>query len=83
MAMPTLTIRNLPDHVHAALRSQALQDGLSVEAEVRKILTDACMLDRRPASSLQQLVDQLYHGEKPSNVVEHLIQERRQEAEIE
>jgi antitoxin FitA len=41
--MPTLTIRNLPDHVHAALRSQALQDGLSVEAEVRKILTDACM----------------------------------------
>jgi plasmid stability protein len=81
MAMPTLTIRNLPDHVHAALRNQALQDGLSVEAEVRKILTDACMMDRKPTASLQQLVDQLYHGEKPANVVEHLLQERRQEAE--
>lgn len=51
--MPTLTIRNLPDHVHAALRNQALQDGLSVEAEVRKILTDACMMDRKPTASLQ------------------------------
>ena len=81
--MPTLTIRNLPDHVHAALRSQALQDGLSMEAEVRKILTDACMKNRKPIASLQQLVDQLYHGEKPANVVEHLIQERRQEAENE
>ena len=81
--MPTLTIRNLPDHVHAALRSQALQDGLSVEAEVRKILTDACMMDRKSIASLQQLVDQLYHGEKPANVVEQLIQERKQEAENE
>ena len=78
--MPTLTIRNLPDHVHAVLRSQALKDGLSVEAEVRKILTDACMIDRKPIASLQQLVDQLYHGEKPANVVEHLIQERRLQA---
>jgi hypothetical protein len=54
-----------------------------VEAEVRKILTDACMMDKKPIASLQQLVDQLYHGEKPANVVEHLIQERRQEAENE
>jgi plasmid stability protein len=45
--MPTLTIRNLPDHVHAALRSQALQYGLTVEAEVRKTLTDAFMMDRK------------------------------------
>jgi plasmid stability protein len=81
--MPTLTIRNLPDHVHAALRRQALQDGLSMEAEVRKILTDACMIDRKPIASLQQLVDQLYHGEKPENVVEQLMQERRTEAENE
>ncbi len=41
--MPTLTIRNLPGHVHATLLSQALQDGLSVETEVRKILIDACI----------------------------------------
>lgn len=82
MTMPTLTIRNLPEHVHAALRRQAFQDGLSMEAEVRKILTDACM-DRKPIAGLQQLVDQVYHGKKPANVVEHLIRERRQEAENE
>ncbi|SJM90335.1 hypothetical protein CRENPOLYSF2_160014 [Crenothrix polyspora] len=81
--MPTLTIRNLPDSVHAALRRQAQQDGLSVEAEVRKILTDVCIMDRKPIASLQQLVDQLYHGQKPANVVEHLIQERRLEAKNE
>jgi hypothetical protein len=63
--------------------AKLLQDGLSVEAEVRKILTDACMTDRKPIASLRQLVDQLYHGEKPANVVEHLIQERRQEAQNE
>jgi hypothetical protein len=55
----------------------------AMEAEVRKILTNACMIDRKSIASLQQLVDQLYHGEKPANVVEHLIQERRQEAENE
>ncbi len=53
-----------------------------MEAEVRKILTDACM-DRKPIAGLQQLVDQVYHGKKPANVVEHLIRERRQEAENE
>jgi hypothetical protein len=41
------------------------------------------MIDRKPIASLQQLVDELYHGEKPADVVEHLIQERRQEAENE
>ncbi len=63
--------------------AKLLQDGLSVEAEVRKILTDACMIDRKPIASPQQLVDQLYHGEEPVNVVENLIQERRQEAQNE
>jgi plasmid stability protein len=68
--MATLTIRNLPDHVHAALRILAAQDGLSVEAEGRNILTNTCMNDRKPVASLQQLVDQLYQGKKPAYVVE-------------
>ena len=78
--MPTLTIRNLPDQVHSALRLQAAQDGLSMEAEARKILTEACKIDKKSAMGLQQLVEQLYDGKKPANVVENLIQERRAEA---
>lgn len=80
--MPTLTIRNLPEHIHAALRMLAAQDGLSVEAEVRNILTNACT-DKKPAADLQQWVDRLYHGKKPSRVVEQLIQDRRAEAKDE
>ena len=80
--MPTLTIRNLPDHVHSTLRMLAAQDGISVEAEVRNILAKAC-INKQPVSSLQQLVDQLYQGNKPDNVVEQLIQERRAEAKKE
>jgi plasmid stability protein len=81
--MPTLTIRNLPENVHAALRIRAAQDGLSVEAEVRNILTEACLNTKKPVTSLQQLVDKLYHGKKPDNVVEQLIQDRRKAAERE
>jgi plasmid stability protein len=78
--MPTLTIRNLPDQVHAALRLQAAQDGLSMEAEARKILTEVCKIDKKPITGLQELVDQLYAVKKPAHVVEHLLQERRLEA---
>lgn len=37
--MATLTIRNLPDEVHRAIRLQAAQHGRSTEAEVRAILS--------------------------------------------
>lgn len=36
--MTALTIRNLPNEVHHALRVRAAQHGRSVEAEVREIL---------------------------------------------
>jgi plasmid stability protein len=36
--MPTLTVRNLPEEVHRALRLRAAQHGRSTEAEVRDIL---------------------------------------------
>jgi plasmid stability protein len=39
--MAMLTVRNLPDDVHRALRVRAAQHGRSTEAEVRAILTDA------------------------------------------
>jgi plasmid stability protein len=39
-----LTIRELPDDVHQALRARAARAGLSVEAEVRVILEQDCLL---------------------------------------
>ena len=36
-----LTVRNLPDEVHRALRVRAAQRGHSMEAEVREILESA------------------------------------------
>lgn len=36
-----LTVRNLPDDVHRALRVRAAQHGRSTEAEVREILASA------------------------------------------
>lgn len=39
--MAMLTVRNLPDDVHRALRVRAAQHGRSTEAEVRAILAAA------------------------------------------
>ena len=36
--MPSLTVRNLPEETHRALRLRAAQHGRSTEAEVRAIL---------------------------------------------
>ena len=38
-----LTIRNLPDEVHCALRARASLHDRSIEAEVRAILRDAVL----------------------------------------
>ena len=39
--MAVLTVRNLPDDVHRALRVRAAQHGRSTEAEIRDILEKA------------------------------------------
>lgn len=39
--MAVMTIRNLPDEVHRALRVRAAEHGRSTEAEVREILANA------------------------------------------
>jgi plasmid stability protein len=45
--MAMLTVRNLPDEVHRALRLRAAQHGRSTEAEVREILAVAVKPDTR------------------------------------
>ena len=45
--MAMLTVRNLPDEVHRALRVRAAQHGHSTEAEVREILALAVRPESR------------------------------------
>ena len=45
--MAMLTVRNLPDEVHRALRMQAALHGRSTEAEVREILAIAVKSEAR------------------------------------
>jgi len=45
--MAMLTVRNLPDDVHRALRMRAAQHGRSTEAEVREILAVAVKPETR------------------------------------
>jgi plasmid stability protein len=47
--MPSLTVRNLPDETHRALRVRAAGHGRSTEAEVRAILEETV----RPAERLK------------------------------
>jgi plasmid stability protein len=41
MSMPMVTVRNLPEETHRALKVRAAQHGRSTEAEIREILEDA------------------------------------------
>ena len=45
--MAMLTVRNLPDDVHRALRVRAAQHGRNTEAEVREILASAVKPEAR------------------------------------
>ena len=45
--MAMLTVRNLPDDVHRALRVRAAQHGNSTEAEVREILANTVKPETR------------------------------------
>lgn len=47
--MSAVTIRNLPDEVHRALKDRAARHGRSTEAEIREILQDAV----RPAERVK------------------------------
>lgn len=45
--MANVTVRNLPDEVHRALRVRAAQHGRSTEAEIRAILEQAVKPEQR------------------------------------
>ncbi|AVR88307.1 FitA-like ribbon-helix-helix domain-containing protein [Thauera aromatica] len=45
--MPSITVRNIPDEVHRAIRVRAAMHGCSTEAEVRSILEQAAKPEGR------------------------------------
>ncbi len=45
--MPVVTVRNLPEEIHRALKLRAAQHGRSTEAEIRKILEEAVRPEKR------------------------------------
>lgn len=47
--MPAVTIRNLPEETHRALKARAIRHGHSTEAEIRSILESAV----RPAQRVR------------------------------
>lgn len=78
--MAVLNIRNLPDEVHRRLRVRAARAGRSMEAEARRILTEAVAEPVEDPGELQRWVDQLYGEARPVGVVDDLIAGRRAEA---
>lgn len=83
--MATLNIRNLPEEIHQKLRIRAAKSGRSMEAEARAILTNACSDSSEPvsATSLQEMVSELYGQKKPKRVVDDLLLERRKASKLE
>jgi len=45
--MVSITVRNVPDEVHRAIRAQAARHGHSTEAEIRRVLEAAAKPDNR------------------------------------
>lgn len=84
--MATLNIRNLPDEVHRELRQRAARHNRSMEAEARAILGEACRPRRSTEEAVRRLqawIDEQYGAGKPTDVVDELIRERREEAKRE
>jgi plasmid stability protein len=72
--MAMLTVRNLPDEIHRALRSRAAKHGHSMEAEVRAILESAVSGERRVqlGSLLAEIGEQAQLTEEECLVFEHV-----------
>jgi plasmid stability protein len=74
--MPTLTIRNVPDRVHQALRRRAAENARSVEAEVRSLLETAASAPsedwRRNIADIQRKARKAM-GDPPRGAVKRFV----------
>mgnify|MGYP000355235436 CR=1 FL=1 len=79
--MKTLSIRSIPDDVHAKLRVRAARNGRSMEAEARALLEKSVAggdADKW-VGEIQTLAKQMSAKRKPRNMVDGLLEERRRE----
>ncbi len=84
--MKTLTVRQVPDDVHEALRIKAAAAGRSMEEEVRLLLARAAGPRRAPErvlADLHRLAKNANAGRMPAGVVDEFLADRRAEAERE
>lgn len=76
--MARLTIDDLPEGSLAALRERAARHGLTPEREARLILEQALGTRRRvTAEDLQRKTRELFGDDKPENVVDEFLRDRR------
>lgn len=74
--MASVTVRNLPDEVHRAIRVQAAHHGRSTEAEIRAILEAAARPPERAKLGSMLVSIAREAGEMTDAEVEHLNQLR-------
>ena len=60
--MPTLTIRNVTEETHQALRERAAANGRSMEAEVRSLIEDLVLGPPTDGSALVDFVREAIKG---------------------
>jgi plasmid stability protein len=72
--MPVVTIRNVPEEVHRAIRVRAAQHGRSAEAEMRDILERAARPEGRirPGDALANLGRELGLTNKDAEHIDQL-----------
>ena len=90
--MASLTIRNIPDDQHSALRVRAAKAGRSMEEEVRLMIAEAVANENRSDDAIradiearvaraQAIVREAHGGVLPTGRVDAFIRERREAAE--
>lgn len=79
--MAVLTVRNLPDEVHRALRMRAAEHGRSMEAEVRSILESTVKPARQTGfgSMMVDLVQRAGVTDEDSAALEAEVTARRKD----
>ena len=72
--MAMMTVRNIPDEVHRAIRVQAAMHGRSAEAEVREILKTSAMPKERVklGSMLAEIGQQLDLNDEEQTIFEQV-----------
>jgi plasmid stability protein len=80
--MAVLTVRNVPDEVHRALRMRAAQHGRSTEAEVREILEAAVKPEGRVkfGTLMHEIARKAGITDEDVNALQKNIEEQRKSA---